>query len=111
MDETNFDSIIDYLLDNSISITLSKDSKGVRWYDLNTQMKSDLKITFFGNEMHFEGRYNSGTFDDLQELLYKVKDCMCGRDFASCFWIDLLVKQNVLVKTTVTTTTTTTTYS
>lgn len=107
MDETNFDSIIDYLLDNNISIALSKDSKGVRWYDLNTQMKSGLKIAFFDDKMQFEGRYNNGTFDDLQGLLYEVKDCMCGRDFASCSWIDLLVKQNVLVvKTSVTTTTT-----
>ena len=107
MDETNFDSIIDYLLDNNISITLSKDSKGVRWYDLNTQMKSDLKIAFFDDQQHFEGRYNNGTFDDLQELLFEVKDCMCGRDFASCEWIDLLVKLKVLVvKTTVTTKTT-----
>ena len=106
MDETNFDCIIDYLLDNNIGITLSKDTKGTRWYDLNTQMKSGLKIALFEGKMHFEGRYNSGTFDDLQELLYKVKDCMCGRDFGSCFWIDLLVKQGVLsVKTTVTTTT------
>ena len=107
MDDTNFDNIIDYLLDNSISITISKDNKGVRWYDLNTQMKSDLEIASFEDQLHFKGRYSSGTFDDLHELLYKVKDCMCGRDFASCSWIDLLVKHNVInIKTTVKTTTT-----
>jgi len=106
MDETNFDSIIDYLLDNSISITLSKDSKGVRWYDLNTQMKSDLKVSYQCGELCYEGRYNiKGTCPNLTDLLWQLKECMCGRDFANPEMIRLLVKNGMLTVNTTTTTT------
>jgi hypothetical protein len=110
MTKEDFDGIIDYLLKSEITITMGIDSAGNRRYDLNTQMKSGLTVSFVDGEMLYEGRYDvKGTLDDLDDLFVAVRDCMYGRDYACPYWIGLLVKHGrITVKTE---TTTKTTYS
>jgi hypothetical protein len=104
MTQEYFDSIIDYLLSNNITLNLKLDTVGNRWYDLNTQMKSGLKVAFVDGAMVYEGRYDvKGTLYDIDDLFVAVRDCMHGRDYACSNWIDLLVKHGSLTVKTETT--------
>lgn len=107
MTKIEFDAIIEQLLQDGIEITLRWDN-GRIIYDLNTGMKSHLYIAWDSVEdaIRCWGRYgHESTVDSFQSLLWKVKGCMHGRDFANAAWIDLLVKHGIL-KATVTTTVT-----
>jgi len=113
------DKIIDYLVNEGIEITISKDMKpdgyGV-YYDLNTQMKSHAHLVFSEDRFKIYKRYDevciSPIFTDqymeiediIDFICWEVKDCMYGRDFMSDRWEKLLIKQNILTKNIQTTT-------
>jgi hypothetical protein len=101
----NFDQIIDRLLDEGIEIRLSK-KEGLRWYDLDTGMKSGLLIAEESEGVYrYQGRYFDGLFKDYGDLLREVKECRCGRDYANSKWLDLLTAEGLLTKVTQTTVT------
>jgi len=113
------DQIIDYLVNEGIEITISKDMKpdgyGV-YYDLNTQMKSHAYLVFSEDIFKIYKRYDevstppsytdmSNIEDVIDFICWEVKDCMYGRDFMSERWEKLLIKRNILTKNVQTTTT------
>lgn len=115
------DQIIDYLVNEGIEITISKDMKpdgyGV-YYDLNTQMKSNAHLVFSEDSFKIYKRYgevvalpNYTDKSDIEDVIdficWEVKDCMHGRDFMSERWEKLLIKRNILTKNVQTTTTVT----
>jgi hypothetical protein len=101
----NFDQIIDRLLDEGIEIKLFR-KDGLRWYDLNTGMKSGLSIAQNNDGVYlYEGRYDKGEFWDYFGLLMLAKACRCGNDYANQKWIELLVSEGLLKKVTQTTVT------
>lgn len=91
------DQLIDRLLDNRIEITLRK-VQGTIHYDLNTGMKSGLEIWLNADQIHWEGRYSSGTISSWEDLIDVAADCMCGREYASTSWLKLLVDENKLIR-------------
>lgn len=109
MNKEEFDSILEEVLKHGIAITLRIGQDGIIWYDMNTLMKSGLQIALIDNICKYQERYVSGTINDINELLYNVKYCMCSRGYGSPDWLDWLEKEGLLKKTV--TTTTTTTYS
>ncbi len=96
-----FEELIDKLLDNGIEITLIK-KEGVVWYDLNTQMKSDLLVAKPLDSEHGEiaitqGRYgHEGVIYDWSCLVKEVRGCLHGRDFMNGAWQELLMKEEAL---------------
>ena len=113
------DQIIDYLVNEGIEITISKDMKpegyGV-YYDLNTQMKSHAHLVFHEKYVKVYMRYGEHDSVDIEhqtieevveDLCRIVKRCMCTRDFMSVRWEKLLIKRNILTKNVKTTTTVT----
>jgi hypothetical protein len=101
----NFDQIIDRLLDEGIEIRLSK-KEGLRWYDLDTGMKSGLSIAKNNDGLClYQRRYDEGEFGDYFDLLELVKGCRCGNDYANPKWVELLVSEGLLTKVTKTTVT------
>ena len=66
---------------------------GKSWFDMATGMKSHLHLTY--NEpaqtTEYRGRYDvKGTITDTEDLMLAVRDCLCGRDFMSYVWADIL---------------------
>jgi hypothetical protein len=116
------DQIIDYLVNEGVEITISKDMEpdgyGV-YYDLNTAMKSHAHLVFSADRFKIYKRYGgvctSPIFTDqyieiedvIDFICWEVKDCICGRDFMSERWEKLLIKRNILKKNVKTTTTVT----
>jgi hypothetical protein len=99
----NFDQIIDRLLDEGIEIKLFR-KDGLRWYDLNTGMKSGLSIAQNNDGLClYQSRYDEGEFGDYFDLLELVKGCRCGCDYANSKWLDLLTAEGLLTKVTQTT--------
>jgi len=96
----NFDQIIDRLLDEGIEIRLLK-VDGLRWYDLNTGMKSGLWIAQGADGSYlYQGRYEADEFSDYKDLLSVVKKCRHGGDYANSKWLDLLTAEGLLTKVT-----------
>lgn len=104
------DQIIDYLVNEGIEITISKDMKpdgyGV-YYNLNTQMKSHAHLVFHDKYVKIYMRYgehdsvdftNKTIEEIIEDLCWVVKGCMFGRDFMSECWEKLLIKRNILTK-------------
>lgn len=86
MDRAEFEILLDELLRRDIEITLLLED-GVRWYDLNTGMKSQLQIAIIGKDCVWRGRYErSGTIDDIGDVCRVGGECMCGRDYANSSW-------------------------
>lgn len=95
-----FDEMVNKLLDNGIVITLSKED-GVVWYDLNTEMKSELLIAKaeVGGDATavYKKRYGeSGEIDTWCDLMFTAKQCMHGRDFLHSAWEQLLLGEGIL---------------
>jgi hypothetical protein len=105
-----FEEMIDKMLDNGIEITLKKEN-GVVWYDLNTGAKSHLWVAKSPNPGGDEtaisqGRYgHKGSINTWSDLMWEVKDCLCGRDYMATNWEGLLAKEGILKVHTKTTTT------
>ncbi len=91
MSEMTFNAIIGRLLDENISISLSKDD-GVGWFDLNTGMKSHLHISEGENGRHkYRQRYGiTGEFETFDDLVRIASSCRCGRDYVNEHWDRLL---------------------
>lgn len=82
MTKTEFDQMIMEVVTKVTDVEIfSRDGK--IWYNMNTQMKSGLYITFDekDNVCRFEARYSEGTIEDFDDLVSEVRNCMCGRDF------------------------------
>lgn len=102
----NFEEIIDKLLDNGIEITVKKED-GIVWYDLNTQMKSELLIAKSPNKSEevaiTKGRYGpEGPVYSWDGLMSEVKSCLHGRSYMASSWEELLTKEGFLVVETTT---------
>lgn len=105
------DQIIEYLVNKGIDITISKSKDYGVYYDLNTGMKSHCHLVFKGDYIHIHKRYGDVTsivtsMEDFEfqldniinEICWEVKDCLCGRDYMSSYWADLLVELGLLKK-------------
>lgn len=107
MTKSEFDDIIRQLLQSGIQITLRWDNDRII-HDLNTGMKSHLYIAWDESveAIRCWGRYDhEATVDSFNGLLWEVKNCMHGRDFADAAWIDLLVNNGILTRHVTTTVT------
>lgn len=87
----DFYDLIVNLLQEGLDINMRYVDETI-WYDLNTGMKSDLKITYIDGKFLYKGRYSeiSGVFDDIDDLRSIGRECMCGRDYMSGCWADFL---------------------
>lgn len=70
------------------------------WIDLNTGAKSHLWITQKDNHIIFSDRYNKPesikfTNCDMQEVLLRVRACMCGMDFINFAWTQLMIRHGM----------------
>lgn len=89
-----FLEIAKYLALHKIEVTLNFNPKKNQYYwDLNTQAKSDL---FLYEDLTLEGRYDyiskleyDTVEDNIRQLCYEFRNCLCGRDYGSCYWFDL----------------------
>ena len=66
---------------------------------MNTNAKSHLHLAEVDGEIVYRARYDeSGFIDSYSEVLYKVKQCMHGRNYnyISSAWAFLLEKEGVL---------------
>lgn len=105
------DKIIEYFVDKGIEITIDKHEDYGIYYDLNTGMKSHCHLVFKGGYIRIHKRYGDVTaiitsMEDFEfqldniinEICWEVKDCLCGRDYMSSYWADLLVELGLLTK-------------
>lgn len=92
MTENEFKQMIATVLENGIEITMSMDENKVIWFDMNTQMKSELKIAFIDDVCVYKARYQNGTIEDLRDMLYLVQEFYHYRDFGSDSWLNYLEK-------------------
>ena len=60
-------------------------------YNLNTGMKSGLRLYEKGNEVWAITRYNDDErMTDINSILDTARDCLFGRDYAAYAWIKIL---------------------
>ena len=90
MNIDEFNQMIKKVLQNNIDVTMSMHSDHVIWYDLNTKMKSDLRIALIDGVCVYQSRYDRGFILDFDQLLFQVSECICGRDFGNHHWFKLL---------------------
>ena len=97
-----FDELIERLLHKNIQITLEiKD--GVRWYNLNTGMKSDLCIAEKDDtEIRYETRYFINGIEELtwNAVMKLAYSCMRGREYMQHSWQTLLTEEGLLKQST-----------
>ena len=106
MNKDEFEAMLDKVLSKIGILEVSIDKEGVRWYDVNTGMKSGLSISWSNGNCWYEARYDKkGIIEDINDLLYAVKDCRCGRDYANHSWLDWFVDEGLMHKTVNTSTT------
>lgn len=73
----------------SVSLVLHSDEV---FYDLNTGMKSHFHIHFYNDRngsVKTITRYNGERMTNvysIEDLIFMVRDCMCGRDFYNYEW-------------------------
>lgn len=92
-----FDELIESLLNRSIEVTLTmKDD--VIWYDLNTGMKSHLRIAKHDDEtFKYDTRYSEGTEElSWKCLTYLARHCLHGREYMSSAWQLLLQEEGFI---------------
>ena len=95
MTHIEFEDLIDELLREGLDISLFY-ADDTRWYDLNTGMKSDLKIALVGDRCIYKGRYTEiyGEIDDIHDIRRVGERCLCGRDYMSGSWAEFLGAQH-----------------
>lgn len=92
------------LVKNGIEVTLEWDkTREVVIHNLNTGMKSHCHLVEIDGKIIAEMRYDkSSVVEDYDEILWIVKNCMCGRDYLSGNWLTLLLKEGVIKANTTT---------
>lgn len=92
MNKQEFNEMIEKVLSEGIEVTMSMDKETkIVWYDMNTQMKSELQIAHDGEKCVFKARYNhTGEIRDYDDLLDEVRGCEHGRDFGNEVWFKVL---------------------
>lgn len=105
--------LVEYLVKKGILVTIGFEQEMGVFFDLNTEMKSGTKLVFVENGYTIHTRYDKPEFvavdkdnlsDAFNDLCWRVKDCMCGRDFMSERWEKVLLEEGVLKKEVTTTT-------
>ena len=98
----NFNELISEMVKNDIAVMIFNDH-GTVTYDIGTGAKSHLYIVNVDNDkIILKTRYNEpenlhlSIFLDpseaLEYLTRKVKDTMCGREYVSSNWLQLMIK-------------------
>lgn len=92
MNKQEFNEMIETVLMHGIEVTMAMHTETkMVWFNMNTQMKSELEIAHDGEKCIFKARYNhTGTINDYDDLLDAVSDCEHGRDFGSEKWLKIL---------------------
>lgn len=93
-----FEELLNRLVDAGFEITLQK-GNGCFEYEIDTGAKSNL--TIYKDSVYlcrFKARYHSGVCEDYLDFLYELKDCLCGREYASAVLFDFLEKEGLLTK-------------
>ena len=99
MNKEEFDSLIKEVLSKGIQVTLKLEEETL-WFNLHTDMKSGLEIAFVSDNCIYRGRYNEiGSIYSKNDLLLQVKNCLHNNNYGNQFWLDWLVKENILTKT------------
>lgn len=95
-----FDELIESLMNRGIEVTLTmKDD--IIWYDLNTGMKSHLRIARHNTEtFKYETRYSDGIEElSWKCLIYIARHCLHGREYMTRAW-QLILQEEGLIETT-----------
>lgn len=92
------------LVKNGIEITLEWDkTRELVVHNLNTGMKSHCHLVEKDGKVMAEMRYDkTAVVEDYDDVLWVVKNCMCGRDYLSGSWLALLLKEGVIKAVTTT---------
>lgn len=92
-----FDELINSLMSRGIEVTLTI-KNGTIWYDLNTGMKSHLRIAKHDDEtFKYEARYTEGTEElSWKCLVYLAQHCLCGREYMRSAWQLLLEEEGLI---------------
>lgn len=96
MTQDEFQNILVRLMKYGLEIKMFIESD-VLWFDLNTQMKSHLHLSFNKetNAANYRARYDEkGTIEYWGELIRAVRACDHGRGFANSVWFDILADPN-----------------
>lgn len=103
--------LIECVVKKGIPVTVCFEQEMGLFFDLNTEMKSGAKLVFSEGGYTIHTRYNKPEFvavdkDNLDgafnDLCWRVKDCMCNRDFLSNHWEKVLLEEDVLKKEVIT---------
>lgn len=85
------DMLIEWMLDNGVEITIRKDINGEIRYDINTMTKSQIELVTIGEKVIAKMRYDKvEEVETIEVLKSLVKDSMCGREYISCIWDDIV---------------------
>lgn len=107
-------SLVEHIVKKGIPVTIGFEKEMGVFFDINTEMKSGAKLVFVENGYTIHTRYDKPEFvavdkdnldDAFSDLCWRVKDCMCGRDFLSEHWERVLLEGNYLKKEVTTKTT------
>jgi hypothetical protein len=94
MTKTEFEAMLTEVLKNGIRISMFM-VDNVLWYDMNTQMKSELLISYdeLSGTVVYNARYGeSGAISSLWDLVQKVEECECNRGFGNPDWFEFIRK-------------------
>ena len=93
--------IMEYLVDEGISLVIEQDINGNVVVDVQTMAKSDLKLWCNDKfEVVALMRYNEvRVIESIDDVLHAVKGCLHGRDFISMGWAELLQREGILGET------------
>lgn len=92
MNQKQFNEMLHKVLSKGIIVTMQMDTDtGIVWYNVNTDMKSELIIAHDGEKCVFKARYNhTGVINSYDDLLDEVRDCQHGCDFGNATWFEVL---------------------
>lgn len=84
--------LIHTIINEGITVSMWKDVKNEVVYDVHTEAKSHLYLKFTNQQCAYYGRYDSGFINTFNDLLFEVKNCLCGRDYINPSWVAVLKK-------------------
>lgn len=93
MTKEEFRQLIHRVLDVTDTVSITRDSEGHLWFNLNTGMKSHLEIALVDERCVYRGRYDAtGEIHDFDELVQVIDKCKYGRVNGNPDWLSLIAQ-------------------
>lgn len=96
MTKEEFRQLIHRVLDVTDTVSITRDSEGHLWFDLNTRMKSAIEIALVNERCVYRGRYDAtGEVHSFDELVQIIDRCKYGRDYGNSDWLNLIGRRKL----------------